>query len=95
MVALGTEVMGVPPKLSVPWAGSEVTRIAPSVSPLSTSENVKSVAANVLSVFFGMVTEPPMDVGASLTAVTVIVTVATAESTVPSLTLKVKLSAPL
>ena len=33
--------------------------------------------------------------GASLTGVTVMLTVAAAESTVPSLTLKVKLSAPL
>ena len=33
--------------------------------------------------------------GASLTAVTVIETVAVAESTVPSFTVKVKLSAPL
>ena len=42
-----------------------------------------------------VVSETAEQLGASLTALTVIETVAAAESTVPSLTLKVKLSEPL
>ena len=56
-----------------------------------------SVACNVivLAVFLDVLTLCEVATGASLTAVTVIVTVATFESTLPSLALKVKLAMPL
>ena len=47
MAALGTVVMGVPPNVNVPWAGSEVTLTEVNKSPASTSVNGKSVFQNV------------------------------------------------
>ena len=78
MNALGTEVMAVSLSLRVPVAGSEVTLIAPSVSPASTSANGKSPAENVLRGLPLRFTEPPVEVGASLTGVTLSVIVAPA-----------------
>ena len=63
----------MPPSMSVPWAGSEVTMMAPSVSPASTSKNGKSAAANVLTLLFFMSSEPPVEVGAWFTCVTLTV----------------------
>jgi hypothetical protein len=74
MAALGTEMMVVPPSMTEPWTGSVVTTlIAPSVLPASTSENGKSPAANVLTVFGFMTTEPPLVVGAWFRGVTLTV----------------------
>ena len=53
------------------------------------------VTAPLIGVSSGVVTASPDPVGGSLSGVTVMLTVATAESTVPSFTRKVKLSDPL
>ena len=70
MAALGTEVMGLPLSIRVPWAGNEVILIASSISPVSTSEYGKSAAANVLAVPFLVSAEAPVEVGGSFTGVT-------------------------
>ncbi len=49
----------------------------------------------ILGVSSAVVADWALATGASLTAVTVMLTVAAVELTVPSLTVKVKLSAPL
>ena len=74
----------------MPWAGA-VTTAYVSASP-STSVAASVIATGVSS---GVVTAWPSATGASLTGVTVMETVATFESTVPSLALNVKLSGPL
>ena len=84
MTALGTVVMVVPLSLSVPCAGSKVTWIAPSVSPASTSANRKSPAENVLTSLPLRFTDPPVEVGASFTAVTLSVIVAPALQRLPA-----------
>ena len=70
MAALGTEVMGLPLSIRAPWAASEVILIAPSMSPVSTSENGKSAAANVLTLPFLVSAEAPVEVGRSFNGVT-------------------------
>ena len=76
--------------LSVPCAGCVATAYV-NVSP-STSEPVSVIAFAVSCV---VVTDCAFATGASLTAVTVIETVAAADVSAASLTVKVKLSGPL
>ena len=76
--------------VSVPWAGPATTvyvRVGLSTS-VATSVPVAGVSSAVVRV-------PSCATGASLTAVTVMETVATFESSEPSLAWKVKLSVPL
>ena len=75
--------------VTVPWAGSVAlayVRGSPSTS-LAVTESDSAVSSAVVGVALSAT-------GASLTDVTVMVTVAAAESTVPSLAVKVKLSVP-
>jgi hypothetical protein len=76
--------------LKVPWAGG--VTIAKVNGVPSRSEPVSVMMTGVPS---AMLTDCRLAVGVSLTAVTVIETMATSESMRPSLTLKVKLSEPL
>jgi hypothetical protein len=79
-----------PVPVSVPFAGCETTLNV--TASLSMSEPVSVIATLSSS---STVTDCAFATGASLIALTVIVTVDAVEATWPSLTVKVKLSAPL
>ena len=81
---------GVPMVPRVPKAGLPVTAKVRAPPSTSLAERVIVVAVSSL-----VETLWPLATGASLTAVTVMVTVAAGEVSVPSLTAKVKLSEPL
>jgi hypothetical protein len=77
---------------SVPWSGgSETVKVSPWTSG-SPSLPVRVIGRAVSSAVERVW---PVAVGASLTAVTVMLTVAVLESSCPSFTLKAKLSDPL
>jgi hypothetical protein len=82
--------LGVPIAPSVPCVGAVTT--AKVKAPLSMSVPDSVITAAVSS---AVVTLCALDTGTSLTAVTVIETVAAVEVRLPSLTVNVKLSAPL
>ena len=73
-----------------PFAGFATTLKVSAALSMSAPDNVTGIA-----VFFAVETDVPVAVGASLTAVIVIKTVATAEVNAPSLVENVKLSGPL
>ena len=76
--------------VSVPLAGPEPSATV-SVSPSTSAQVTVSLSA----VSSAVTLLPSLQVGASLTGSTVIVNVASAEVSVPSVAVKVKLSVPL